>query len=215
MSEGLTELDQATEVPVNTAVEKKFSQQELDHIVHARVMKEREKLERQQAPSHLPGGVGGQQISYEEIEARMDAKLQNVIQKAGQQAVAKKYFDDFNARIEAHPELKQQMIEFGISDFPELVPLSLNVSNTADLMKELLDNPVKANNLCELYKKRPAAAIKEVQKISASIDDNAKAKAPKSKEPLSQLKSSATAVDSGAPSVQDYLKKYRTSYRGK
>jgi len=220
MSEGLaTDLDQASEVPEITPAEKKYSQEELEHVVHARLMKEREKLEKAKAQSQnqsrLPGGIGSQGLSLEEIDARMDAKLQGVIEKAGQKAVAQKILGDFSSRIDPYPEIKQQLVEFGIADFPELVQLSLNVDNTAAVLKELMDNPSKAISISSLYGRRPELARKEMARISSSIKENEASSNLKSKEPLSQIKSSATAVDDGGKkSVQDYMKQYRNSYRG-
>jgi exonuclease VII large subunit len=223
MSDGLSqELDQVSEVPVNTAAPKPQNQDEINRAVQARLAREREKHEQeiaqlraQMQQSSLPTGVGAQGLTREDVEAMLESKMRNVIETAGQKAMAQKLFGDFNSRIEAHPEIKQQMIEEGISDFPELIPLSLAVDNTAEVIKELLDKPLVANNLVELYKKNPAKAKREISRLSQSIKDNQSAKIVKPKEPLSQVKASTTAVDSGGQKgVRDYFEKYRKNHKG-
>ena len=225
MSDGLsTDLDQVTESPEIPAAQKTPSQEDFNRAMQARLAREREKheeeisrLRAQMQQSVLPSGVGGQGLSREEIEAIMESKMQGVIEKAGRTAVAQKLFTDFNARItaatEQYPDLMQKMTEFGIAEFPELVQLSLSADNTAAVMQELIDHPSKANNISLLYKRSPHLALKEIAKMSNSIKENESAKAPRSKEPLSQIKPTATAVDNGMPSVRDLMKQYHQSRR--
>lgn len=215
MSDGLSQdLDQATEVPEIPAVEKKYSQQELDHVVHARIMKEREKLEKFQAQaqqqSRLPGGVGGGP-TRDEIEAMMEAKLQNVIEKAGQKAVAQKVMNDFTTKMasgyEKYPDFKDKMQEFGLAEFTDIVQMATNTENTADVMYELANNPGKLGSILALSGRSQRKAMEAIQELSKSIKDNESAKTSmKSREPLSQIKPSTTAVGNGDPGIQDYMK---------
>jgi hypothetical protein len=215
MSDGLSQdLDQATEVPEIPAVEKKYTQQELEHVVHARLMKDREKQEKVlaqvQQQSRLPGGVGGGP-TREEIEAMMEAKLQNVIEKAGQKAVAQKVMNDFTTKMasgyEKYPDFENKMKEFGLSEFTDIVQMATNTENTADVMYELATNPGKLGSILALSGRSQRKAMEAIQELSKSIKDNDSAKSNmKSREPLSQIKPTATAVDDGNAGIRDYMK---------
>lgn len=215
MSDGLSQdLDQATDVPEIPAAPKTYTQEQLDHVVHARLMKEREKQEKVlsqvQQQSKLPSGVGGGP-SREEIEAMMEAKLQNVIEKAGQKAVAQKVMNDFTTKMasgyEKYPDFKDKMQEFGLSEFTDIVQMATNTENTADVMYELANNPGKLGSILALSGRSQRKAMEAIQELSRSIKDNESAKANmKPREPLSQIKPTATAVDDGNAGVRDYLK---------
>lgn len=217
MSDGLSnDLGQVTDSPEISAAPKMVSQDEVEKIVHAAKMREREKaaadIERvkTEAQSRLPAGVGGSAISREDIDAMVDAKLQGVLEKAGQKAVAQKIMNDFTAKMasgyEKYPDFQDKMADFGLADVTELVQLATNTENTADVMYELASNVGKAGSILSLYQKSPRLAMKAVAELSKSIKDNEAAKGGTPSKPLSQIKPTTTAVDSGTPSVQDYYK---------
>lgn len=224
MSDGLSqEMDQVSEVPEIPAAPKTYTQEQLEKAMHSRLQNEREKHEREKAQlvsqfkeqqSSLPSGVGSKGPTMEEIQSMMDEKLKNVIEAAGQRAVASKVLGDLQARISSDPEVQELVVKRKLSKFPQLVPLSLTVDNTASVLKELLSNPLKAKAMTELYSVDQELAEIEIAQLSASIKQNEAAKIAKPKEPLSQVKASTAAVDSGEKgNVRDYFNKYRQEYR--
>lgn len=219
MSDGLSnDLGQVTDSPEISAAPKMVSQDEVDRIVKGVKANANEKLEQlraqmqqqHQQQSHLPGGVGGQSFSREDINAMVEAKLQGVIEKAGQKAVAQKIMNDFTTKMasgyEKYPDFEDKMKDFGLAEVTEVVQLATNTENTADVMYELANNPGKVGSILALYQKSPRLAMKAVAELSKSIKDNESAKGGTSVKPLSQIKSTTTAVDSGTPSVRDYFK---------
>ena len=216
MSDGLSQdLGQVTDSPEISAAPKMVSQEEVDKIVHAAKMREREKaaadIERikSQVSSSLPSSVGGNSISKQEIELMMEAKLQKIMETAGQKAVAQKILNDFTEKMasgyDRYSDFDDKMKDLGLADIPEIVQLAANTDNTADVMYELANNPGKLGSFLSLCQKSPRLAVKAMSDLSKSIKDNDSAKPHVSSKPLSQIKPNSTAVDSGSPSVRDYF----------
>lgn len=216
MSDGLSQnLDQATEVPEISAAPKMVPQEEVDRVVKAVKASANEKIEQMKAQlsqqqSRLPSGVGGGP-TREEIEAIMEAKLQNVLEKAGQKAVAQKVMNDFTTKMatgyEKYPDFKDKMQDFGLAEFTDIVQMATNTDNTADVMYELANNPGKLGSILALSGRSQRKAMEAIQELSKSIKDNESAKmSMKPREPLSQIKPTTTAVDSGNPGISDYMK---------
>jgi hypothetical protein len=82
----------------------------------------------------------------------------------------------------------------------------------ADIMKELLDNPMKMGNLMTLMYTQPQMAQKAMADLSNSIKTNqdALAQEKQAQDPMSQLKPSTSAgMDNSAMSVSDFKKMFR------
>jgi uncharacterized protein YqfA (UPF0365 family) len=108
---------------------------------------------------------------------------------------------------EKYPDFKDKMQEFGLSEFTDIVQMATNTENTADVMYELANNPGKLGSILALSGRSQRKAMEAIQELSKSIKDNDAAKTNmKSREPLSQIKPTATAVDNGNHGVSDYMK---------
>lgn len=167
----------------------------------------------QQAPQQL-GGM--QQLSSADIERMIAEKAPQLLQDHVNQMQNKQTVDSFVAKMQAaeakHPGLEAQLEELDYSTMAPLVSLANNMENTADIMKELLDNPMKMGNLMTLMYTQPKMAQKAMMELSNSIKTNQEALAQEkqAQDPMSQLKPSTSAgMDNSAMSVSDFRKMFR------
>jgi len=104
-------------------------------------------------------------------------------------------FDDFN----------EIMGDFKPSEFSNTAMLAAQMENTPEIMYELANNPGKLAEIEALAERSPNMAKKQLEKLAKSINSNLEAKqnnvtAPP---PLSQVKSSASGVDSNKMNLKD------------
>jgi hypothetical protein len=168
----------------------------------------------QQAPQQL-GGM--QQMSAADIERMIAERAPQLLQDHVNQMQNKQTVDSFVAKMQAaeakHPGLEAQLEELDYSTMAPLVSLANNMENTADIMKELLDNPMKMGNLMTLMYTQPKMAQKAMMELSNSIKTNQEALAQEkqAQDPMSQLKPSTSAgMDNSAMSVSDFRKMFRS-----
>ena len=168
----------------------------------------------QQAPQQL-GGM--QQMSVADIERMIAERAPQLLQDHVNQMQNKQTVDSFVAKMQAaeakHPGLEAQLEELDYSTMAPLVSLANNMENTADIMKELLDNPMKMGNLMTLMYTQPKMAQKAMMELSNSIKTNQEALAQEkqAQDPMSQLKPSTSAgMDNSAMSVSDFRKMFRS-----
>jgi hypothetical protein len=210
---------QAEQQPVQMQQEKMVPQSEVDKIVHARIMRERE---------HSNMGMGGiQQPAFDEeaIIAKATQRLQQhqdeqrkqyelEQQKAQVDEIAKTYLDKMSQGKEIYPDFDETTADFSPGAYPQVTILASQQDNLPDIIYELSKNPQKLTHLHVLALTNPQQARKEMTKLSQSIkkNDEALANNSKSPAPLSRLKPSARAgQDTGKRTISDMRKdpKYR------
>ncbi len=98
-----------------------------------------------------------------------------------------------------------------LARFPNVVRLlGDHVENADDVLYELGKDRTKMAMIENLAALSPQDAIKQTQRLAASLKENNDAKRMRiPNEPLSQMRPSTTGTDSGALSVSDYRKKYK------
>jgi hypothetical protein len=139
-----------------------------------------------------------------DLEARRDA-----LEEEKQQRELKHRADSYHLKVskgsEIFDDFNEVMGDFEPHAFPNAALLAESLPNTAEIMYELAKNPSKLLEINELADKSPKLAMKQLQKLSQSIEANVAAKqnnvsAPA---PLSRLKSSTVGVDNGKLGLQD------------
>jgi hypothetical protein len=161
----------------------------------------------QEANREQASSIGGiQQQSPDQIRdmIRQEAMMMS------RQAQAQQIESDFKSKIAAErmadPDFADSYDALNIEAHPELVIWANGLDNTAQIIKDLANNPAKYSNILMLAKSgAPMLAQKELQKLSQSIKANLAAqKQPKAPDPLSQIKPSSIGVDNGSMEVSDY-----------
>ncbi len=200
--------------------ERMVPQSEVDRIVHARVMRERE---------HNSAGMGGMQqpqgfdrdALLKEAAAMMQSQMEEQRQtqereqqKAQVDEIARTYIDKMAQGKEIYDDFDDVTGDFSPQAYPQVTILASQQDNLPDIMYELGKNPQKLATLHVLALSNPALARKEMTKLSQSIKKNEQALASnvKSPSPLSRLKHSAQAgQDNGKRTISDMRKdpKYR------
>ena len=144
------------------------------------------------------------------IAEHMSSEVPKLLQEqAAQHQVAQTagaFINKMQAAEAKHPGLSQQLNDLDFNSIAPLIQLANEIDNTADIMKELLDNPGKIGSMIALSYSQPGLAKKEMAKLSASIKQNetAIASEQQTRDPLSQHKSSTkAAADNNALSVDD------------
>lgn len=167
-----------------------------------------------QAPQQL-GGM--QQMSPADIERMIAEKAPQMLQNHVNEMKNQQTVESFVAKMEAaeakHPGLEAKLNDLDYSTMAPVISLANDMENTADIMKELLDNPMKMGNLMTLVYTQPKMASRAMAELSNSIKTNTEALAQEkqAQDPMSQLKPSTSAgMDNSAMSVSDFRKMFRT-----
>lgn len=167
-----------------------------------------------QAPQQL-GGM--QQMSAADIERMIAERAPQLLQDHVNQVKNQQTVESFVAKMQAaeakYPGLEAKLNEIDYSSMAPLISLANDMENTGDIMKELLDNPMKMGNLLTLQYTQPAMAKRAMAELSNSIKTNqdALAQEKQAQDPMSQLKPSTSAgMDNSAMSVSDFRKMFRT-----
>lgn len=177
--------------------------------------------QQQQAPAQqqaAPQQMGGMaQMSAADIERMIAEKAPQMMQEHMHNERTKQTVDSFVNKMQAaeakHPGLEAKLNDLDYSTMAPLVSMANDMENTADIMKELLDNPMKMGNLMTLLYTQPKMAQKAMSDLSNSIKTNQEAvsQEKQAQDPMSQLKPSASAgMDNSAMSVADFRKMFRT-----
>lgn len=183
--------------------------------------------QQQQAPQDMapapqqaaaPQQLGGmQQMSAADIERMIAERAPQLLQDHVNQVKNQQTVESFVAKMQAaeakYPGLESKLNEIDYSSMAPLISLANDMENTGDIMKELLDNPMKMGNLLTLQYTQPAMAKRAMAELSNSIKTNQEALAQEkqAQDPMSQLKPSTSAgMDNSAMSVSDFRKMFRT-----
>lgn len=185
---------------------------------------EQQQQQAQQAQQgHAQGqgvGLGGMQspqgLSAADIERIIAEKAPQIMSDHVAQVRNDHVVNSFVAKMQAaeqkYPGLEEQLNKLDYSTLAPVVQLANDMENTADIMKELVDNPMKMGNLLSLMYAQPALAQKAMADLSHSIKSNqdAKAQEAQARDPMNQIKSSPNAgVDASSMSVADFRKMFR------
>jgi hypothetical protein len=174
----------------------------------------------QQAPAMQQQGqqsLGGmQQMSSADIERMIAEKapqlLHDHVQNLKNEHTINSFVSKMQAAEQKHPGLEAKLNELDYSSMAPLVHLANDMENTGDIMKELVDNPMKLGNMLALAQMQPGLAKRQMMELSNSIKTNQEALAQEkqAQDPMSQLKPSSSAgMDNGAMSVTDFRKMFR------
>ena len=165
------------------------------------------------------GSMGGmQQVDpeaiYQQIKERFEAdnaKAQEQAQQADYEKhvndIAGKFLGKYEQGKNLYDDFEAVTADFDPRAFPQLVFLTAELDNTAEVMYELSKNPGKLANINALAEKSPKMAQKQLANLSESIKANQAAVQgnQEANSPLPRLKSSATAgADSGKSTIRDY-----------
>lgn len=174
----------------------------------------------QQAPAMQQQGqqsLGGmQQMSAADIERMIAEKapqlLHDHVQNLKNEHTINSFVSKMQAAEQKHPGLEAKLNELDYSSMAPLVHLANDMENTGDIMKELVDNPMKLGNMLALAQMQPGLAKRQMMELSNSIKTNQEALAQEkqAQDPMSQLKPSSSAgMDNGSMSVTDFRKMFR------
>lgn len=179
-------------------------------------------LQQQQAPqeqqvAQQPQSIGGmQQMSPADIERLIAEKAPQVLQAHVANLKNEHMVNSFVAKMQAaeakHPGLEAKLNDLDYESMAPLIEMANNMENTGDIMKELLDNPMKMGNLMTLMYAQPKMAQRAMMDLSNSIKTNqdALAQEKQAQDPMSQLKPSSSAgIDNSTMSVSDFRKMFR------
>jgi hypothetical protein len=173
-----------------------------------------------QAPqmAAAPQQLGGmQQMSAADIERMIAERAPQLLQDHINEIKNKQTVESFVSKMQAaeakYPGLEEKLNELDYSSMAPIISLANDMENTGDIMKEIIDNPMKMANLLTLQYTQPAMARKAMMELSNSIKINQEALAQEkqAQDPMSQLKPSTSAgMDNSAMSVSDFRKMFRT-----
>ncbi len=174
----------------------------------------------QQAPAMQQQGqqsLGGmQQMSSADIERMIAEKAPQLLHEHVQNLKNEHTINSFVSKMQAaeqkHPGLEAKLNELDYTSMSPLVHLANDMENTGDIMKELVDNPMKLGNMLALAQHQPMLAKRQMMELSNSIKTNqdALAQEKQAQDPMSQLKPSSSAgMDNGTMSVTDFRKMFR------
>jgi hypothetical protein len=168
-----------------------------------------------------PSSLGGMtQMSQDDIQRMIAEQLPQHLQNHVQQAQTAQTVEAFVSKMQAaearHPGIEAKLNELDYSTLSPLIKMANDMENTADIMAELLDNPMKMGNLLTLQYTQPKLAQKAMHDLSNSIKQNQEASNAHESvnNPLGQLKPSANAgMDNGDMSPSDWSKYYAKNRR--
>lgn len=170
-----------------------------------------------QAPQSQNQGMGGMPNMSPDDVRRMIAEQapQHLQQHLQQQATARQaegFVQKMRAAEAKHPGLEAKLEKLDWTHMGPVIKLIDNAANPGDIMRELVENPMKMGNLVTLAHTQPHLAQMAVSELSNSIAQNhaAQAQEVQGSEPLDHLNPSNVGSDAGSKgSVRDFKRKYR------
>lgn len=168
------------------------------------------------APQQAQNFGGIQQLSPADIERMIAEKAPQMLQNHVNQIQNQQMVDSFVSKMQAaeakYPGIQEKLNDLDYETVVPLIKMANTMDNTADIMHELMENPMKMGNLMTLMYTQPRMAQKAMMDLSKSIQTNQAAlqAEEQARDPMSQLKPSQSAgMDSGAMSVTDFRKMFR------
>ncbi len=168
----------------------------------------------QQPQQQSLGGMP--QMSEDDIRRIISEQTPQFLQEQAQQFKNQQTVDSFvnkmRAAEERYPGIEERLNDLNFDSLAPVVQMANDMENTADIMNELLENPMKMGNLVTLMYTQPRLAQKAMFDLSNSIKQNQEAmqEMNQSREPLSQLKPSSKAgIDNSKMTVSDFRKMFK------
>jgi hypothetical protein len=176
----------------------------------------------QQPPQQQPmqqqnQSLGGMpQVSPEDVKRMIAEHAPQHMQQHIMQQATQRQADGFVQKMKAaevkYPGLEAKLEKLDWTHMGPVIKLIDAASNPGDIMKELVDNPMKMGNLLTLAHTQPGMAQDALSELSNSIAQNqaALAQDKQASEPLGLLTPSNVGSDTGVKaSVRDFKNKYR------
>lgn len=199
---------------VNREKQKAFERGKREALMQLEQQQQAPVAQQQQASQGLGGMAPA--ITPEQIKQMIAEHAPQALQDQIAEHKNKMLVDSFVSKMQAaeakYPGLEEQLNKLDYSTAAPIIQMANDMDNTGDIMKELIDNPMKMGNLLSLMYAQPALAHKAMADLSNSIKSNeaAKADAAQAKDPMSQIKSSPSAgMDNGNMSVKDFRKMFK------
>jgi hypothetical protein len=182
-----------------------------------------EQQQQAQAPAEpqaaqQPSSIGGmQQLSPDQIRQMIAEQapqaLQDHVEQLKNHHMVESFVSKMHAAESRYPglEAKLNKLDYGTGTLAPLVKMANDMENTGDVMHELVSNPMKMGNLMALMRDQPYLAQQAMADLSNSIKQNMQAKAEEAqaRDPMSQIKSTSTGMDSGGMSIADFRKMFK------
>lgn len=157
-------------------------------------------------------------LSEEDIRRMIEEKTPEVLKQQVENFQRQQFVDSFVNKMksaeERYPGLEDKLNELDFTHLSPLIQMANGMDNTADIMHELVENPMKIGNIMTLMYTQPKMAQKAMYDLSDSIKRNQEALKDINsvREPLKQLKSNVkNNIDSNVHnlSVSDFRKIFR------
>lgn len=213
--------------PVSKPQERTFTQNEVNEQI-ARVKSETyERAKRENLPekqnnynqtdySNQKSNSNSQEsINIEKIRelAKEEASknLLETINSANSTRMANEFVNKLESAKDRYPDFESVVEGLQLQNMPHLVRLANEMDNTADIIYDLGQDPLKVGNLMMLARENPELAKRQIKKLSDSIRQNQEASNKrKPNEPLHRTTPSNFGVSSGPVSVLNASKsKYK------
>lgn len=169
-----------------------------------------------QQPQQSPSLGGMPQVSQDDIRRMIAEQAPQYMQQHLQQQATQRQADGFVQKMKAaeakYPGLEAKLEKLDWTHMGPVIRLIDGASNPGDIMKELVDNPMKMGNLLTLAHTQPGMAEEAVKDLSNSIAQNqaALAQDKEASEPLGLITPSNVGSDTGGKgSIRDFKNKYR------
>lgn len=118
--------------------------------------------------------------------------------------IAQEFIGKLDADKSNYQDFDSKVGKLPFKDITDIITMANSVDNTAGIMYELAENPLKLASLNQLAKLNPQLAMTEMQKLSRSIQLNQAAKnVSMPNEPLSQVRPSPIGTDNGSLTLTD------------
>ncbi len=198
-----------------TPAPKLYTDADVDRIVSAKIKREREANASNSLPSQQSQPVtqpqqnmgGMPQLTPEQMDARIDQRLQQKQQEQWLQGVQKQLNDKIEEAKTRYSDFDEVTRQVDFRTMPEIPVLANEMDNSMDVMYDLAKNPAKLGTILTLAQRDANAARAYMKSLSESIKQNQtalnQANQSKVNEPLSQVKPSNVGMDNGSHTVRD------------
>lgn len=142
-------------------------------------------------------------INEEEVQRLASKEFERQMMNLQANHMVNSFQSKVNALKSQYPDIEERLGDLDLANNSDLLLLHSQYPNAAEMLYHLASDPAKLANY-ENYKKYPGVLKKQLNDLSASIENNKSAdSAPAYSEPLSQIKPTNIGKDRGAPSITD------------
>jgi DNA primase len=142
--------------------------------------------------------------AQEKLAEQREMQVEQWRQEQGNK-IANAWEEKMSLGKEKYPDFDSVVGEVDFRTIPQIVLLTTELDNTADVVYDLLNNPHKIASVLTNYAVNQGLARKQIKQISDSIRMNQSAqKSPHVPEPLKPISPSTVGTDNGNMGVKDY-----------